>query len=132
MITWDSLGSFLIYFGAALGAEAIFIALYMLVTPHHEARLIKQGNVAASISLGGAVIGFTLPLVSVIIGSVSLLDMVIWSAVALVVQIGVFILTSLLLRGLSSRIEAGNIAAGVTLASASLAIGAINAASMSY
>lgn len=132
MITWDSLGSFLVYFGVALGAEAIFIALYMLVTPHHEAKLIRQGNVAASISLGGAVIGFTLPLVSVIIGSVSLIDMVIWSAIALVVQIAVFMVTSLLLRGLSSRIESGNIAAGVTLASASLAIGAINAASMSY
>jgi putative membrane protein len=132
MISWDSLGSFLIYFGAALLAEAIFVALYMAITPHHEAKLIKDGNVAASISLAGAVIGFTLPLVSVVIGSVSLLDMVIWSAVALVVQIAVFVLVSLVLRGLSRRIEAGNIAAGVTVAAASLAIGAVNAASMSY
>lgn len=132
MMTWEGLGNFLIYFGAALLAEAIFIALYMVVTPHHEAKLIKEGNVAASISLGGAVIGFTLPLASVIIHSVSLLDMVVWSAVALVVQAIVFVIASLLLRGLSRRIEAGDIAAGIALATASLAIGIVNAASMSY
>lgn len=132
MITWDSLGNFLIYFGAALLAEAIFVALYMAITPHHEAKLIKEGNVAASISLAGAVIGFTLPLASVIIHSVSLLDMVIWSAVALVVQVVVFVAASLLLRGLSRRIESGNVAAGTTVAAASLAIGIVNAASMSY
>lgn len=132
MISWDSLGNFLVYFGAALLAEAIFIALYMVFTPHREAKLIKEGNVAASISLAGAAIGFTLPLASVIINSVSLIDMVIWSAVALVIQIAVFVLASLLLRGLSRKIEAGNIAAGVTLATASLALGIVNAASMSY
>lgn len=132
MISWDSLGNFLVYFGAALLAEAIFIALYMAFTPHREAKLIKEGNVAASISLAGAAIGFTLPLASVIINSVSLIDMVIWSTVALVIQIAVFVLASLLLRGLSQKIEAGNIAAGVTLAAASLALGIVNAASMSY
>ena len=36
MISWDSLGDFLVYFGAALLAEAIFIALYMAFTPHRE------------------------------------------------------------------------------------------------
>jgi putative membrane protein len=132
MITWDSLGNFLIYFAAALLAEAIFVALYMAFTPHHEAKLIKEGNIAAAISMAGAVIGFTLPLASVIIHSVSLLDMVIWSAVALVVQIAVFVVASLLLRGLSRRIEAGNVAAGVTVAAASFVIGMVNAASMSY
>lgn len=132
MITWDSLGNFLIYLGAALLAEVIFVVLYMAFTPHHEGKLIKEGNIAAAISMAGAVIGFTLPLASVIIHSVSLLDMVIWSAVALVVQIAVFVLTSLLLHGLSRRIEAGNVAAGVTVAAASFVIGMVNAASMSY
>ena len=132
MISWDSLGNFLVYFGAALLAEAIFIVLYMAVTPHREFKLIKEGNVAASISLAGAVIGFTLPLASVIIHSVSLIDMVIWSAVALVVQIAGFAVASLCLPGLSRKIEAGNSAAGVTVAAASLALGIVNAASMSY
>ena len=125
-------GSFLLYFGVALVFEAIFVAIYTAVTPHKEVSLIKQGNGAAAISLGGAVLGFTLPLASVIAHSVDLLHMAVWSAVALIVQLGVFLLMSFLLRNVSSRIEHGNIAAATMLAVASLAIGIINAASMTY
>ena len=74
MSSFQDIGNFLLYFGVALGFEALFIALYMAVTSHHETTLIKQGNSAAAISLGGAVLGFTLPLASVIVHSVSLVD----------------------------------------------------------
>jgi len=132
MTSLEPIGLFLVYFGVALAFQAVFIALYMTVTPHHEAALIKQGNAAAAISLGGAVLGFTLPLASVIIHSVSLLDMAIWSVVALLVQLAVYRLVDFLLREISRRIEDGNVAAAATLAVASLAIGMINAASMTY
>ena len=132
MSSLQPIGLFLLYFGVALVFEAIFIALYMAVTPHHEATLIKQGNAAAAISLGGAVLGFTLPLTSSIIHSVSLLDMAVWSIVALLVQLAVYRLVDFLLREVSRHIEKGNIAAATTLAVASLTIGMINAASMTY
>ena len=132
MTSLEPIGLFLVYFGVALAFQAVFIVLYMAVTPHHEAALIKQGNAAAAISLGGAVLGFTLPLASVITHSVSLLDMAIWSVVALLVQLAVYRLVDFLLREISRHIEEGNIAAATTLAVASLAIGMINAASMTY
>ena len=132
MTSLQPIGLFLVYFGVAIAFEAVFIALYMAVTPHYEATLIKQGNAAAAISLGGAVLGFTLPLASIIIHSVSLLDMAVWSVVALLVQLAVYLLVNFLLRGISRRIEEGNVAAATTLAVASLAIGMINAASMTY
>ena len=128
----QGLGRFLLYFAAAVVAEAVFVVLYMAITPHREAALIKAGNTAAAASLGGAMLGFTLPVASAVANSVSLLDMAVWSAVALVVQLAVFLLASLFLRGLARRIEDGNVAAGVTLAAASLAIGVLNAASMTY
>jgi putative membrane protein len=132
MNAFEGIGNFLLYFGVAIGFEGIFLALYMAVTSHHEATLIKQGNTAAAISLSGAVLGFTLPLGSVIAHSVSLLDMAVWSAIALLVQLAVYLLVNLLLREISRRIEEGNIAAAITLAVASLAIGIINAASVTY
>ena len=132
MTSLEPIGLFLVYFGVALVFQAVFIALYMAVTPHHEVALIKQGNAAAAISLGGAVLGFTLPLASVIIHSVSLLDMAVWSVVALLVQLAVYRLVDFLLREISRHIEEGNVAAATTLAVASLAIGMINAASMTY
>ena len=132
MISLEGLGSFLTYFAVAVAAEIIFILLYMAVTPHREMALIEAGNTAAAVSLGGAVLGFTLPVASAVTNSITILDMAVWSAVALVVQLAVFLLASLFLRGLSQRIEQDNMAAGITLATASLTIGVLNAASMTY
>lgn len=128
----DTLGSFLMFFAVALVAVALFVVLYMAVTTHHEATLIKQGNSAAAISFGGALVGFCLPLASVIVHSLSIVEMAIWSGVALIVQIVVFKVVDLLIREVSRHIEEGNVAAGITLASASIAIGLVNAACMSY
>ncbi|MSP66745.1 MAG: DUF350 domain-containing protein [Alphaproteobacteria bacterium] len=127
-----TVGNFLLYFGAALLALVLFLVLYMAVTTHHEAALIRAGNVAAAISLGGAVLGFALPLASAIVHSVSLLDMAVWGAIALAVQIAVFLAVNLALREVSARIERGDIAAGTTLAVTSLAVGVVNAACISY
>lgn len=133
-IVLDSLetaGPFLLHFGAALVAEALFLVLYMAVTKHHELALIKVGNQAAAVSLGGAMIGFTLPLASAISHSVDLIDMAIWSAVALVVQLVVLFIVELML-GVSDKISKGDLAAGTILAVSSLTIGLVNAACMTY
>ena len=132
VMSLETIGSFLLYFAASLAAIAIFVVLYMAVTSHHEASLIRRGNAAAAISFSGALLGFTLPLASAIIHSVSLIDMMVWSAIAIVVQLAVFLLVDRILREISKHIEEGNVAAGTTLAAASLAIGIINAACMTY
>jgi putative membrane protein len=126
----QGIDSFFLYFATAACAEAIFVVLYMAVTPHHEATLIKAGNPAAALSFGGAVIGFTIPLASAIAHNVSLPGTAVWAGVALVVQLAVFLLTNLFLRDLSRRIEQGDLAAGIMVAVASVASGMISAACM--
>jgi putative membrane protein len=126
----QGIDDFFLYFATAVVAEAIFVVLYMAVTPHHEATLIKAGNTAAALTFGGAVMGFTLPLASAIAHNVSLPGTVIWAVVALVVQLAVFLLANLFLRDLSRRIEAGDLAAGIMVAVASLASGMLSAVSM--
>lgn len=130
MFSLHGIDSFFLYFATAVVAEAIFVVLYMAVTPHNETALIKAGNPAAALSFGGAVIGFTLPLTSAIAQNVSLPGTVVWAAVALVVQLAVFLLANLFLRGLSRRIEQGDLAAGIMIAVASVASGMISAACM--
>jgi putative membrane protein len=132
LMSLQTVGNFAIYFAAALIAVALFVVAYMAVTSHHEVALIKKGNTSAAISFGGALIGFTLPLTSVIQHSVSLLDMAVWSVIALVVQIGVLKVVDVALREVSRHIEEGNVAAGVTLGAASIALGIVNAACMNY
>ncbi|HKO68882.1 MAG TPA: DUF350 domain-containing protein, partial [Burkholderiaceae bacterium] len=88
--TLAGLPYFAAFFGMSLVLLAVCLALYVVITPYPEIKLIREGNAAAATSLGGAVIGFALPLASVVVNSVSLLDMLLWSAVALIVQLAAF------------------------------------------
>lgn len=128
----QGLGSFLLYFAAAIAVVAVFILIYTWVTPHRELALIRAGNAAGAVALSGAVIGFSLPVANVIAQSVSILDMMIWSAVALVTQLALYLLASRVLRDLSRHLEEGNLAAAIMLAAASLVIGILNAACLTY
>jgi putative membrane protein len=128
----SGLPAFAAYFGLALLLLLGFIAIYVRITPHREIRLIREGNAAAAASLGGALIGFALPLASAVENSVSLLDMLLWAAVALVVQLLAYAIARLLVRDIASQIEAGRVSAGVFLGALAIAIGLLNAASMTY
>lgn len=127
------LPSFLFYFATAMGLLALFLVVYVFITPYREFALIREGNVAAAVSLGGAMLGFVLPLASAIAHSVSVLDMVVWGAIALLIQLSVYLVARfLLLPELSRDIPAGRVATGVFLGALSVAIGILNAACMSY
>ena len=119
-----------VYFGIASIAVVVFVAIYVMVTPHHEFRLIRQGNTAAAISLGGAILGYTIPLAKAVSQSESISDMLLWSGVALVAQLVAYGITRLILPQLSSHVDEGKSAAGVFLAAISIAIGLLNAAAM--
>lgn len=93
---------------------------------------MREGKTAPAISFGGAFIGFVLPLHSAITHSVGFLDMLIWALVAMVVQILVFSLVRMVFKDLVRQIEENQIAAATLLAFFSVAIGLLNAASMTY
>jgi putative membrane protein len=120
------------YFIAAIGFVVVFCQVYCWITPYDELKLVREGNVAPAISFGGALIGFVLPLQSAITHSIGFIDMLIWAAVALVVQLAVFGVVRLFFKGLVREIENNHTAAATLLAFFSLAIGILNAASMTY
>src|SRR5512142_3123732 len=78
---------FVMYFLSAAFLTVLFVTVYIHVTPHPEIALIREGNVAAAVKLSGALIGFTIPVASVIMNSVDMFDMMLWGPVALAVQI---------------------------------------------
>jgi len=123
---------FLVYLAVSLLLLYCFVWLYIRVTPWREMALIKAGNMAASFSLSGAILGFIVPLASAIKYSVNLVDMVIWGLIALGVQIAAFVVVKLLVPSIGQDIEGGNAAQGFFLGVASLAAGMLNAACMSY
>ncbi len=119
-----------VYFGIASVAVVIFVAIYVTVTPHHEFKLIKQGNAAAALSLGGAILGYTIPLAKAVAQSQSISDMLLWSGVALVAQLVAYGITRLVLPQVSSHLDEGKTASGVFLAAIAVSIGLLNAAAM--
>jgi putative membrane protein len=126
------LPAFAAYFVLCLLLLGAFLAIYLRMTPFPEIKLIREGNVAAGTSLGGAIIGFVLPLAGAVENSVSLLDMAVWAVVALIVQLLAYFLVHRLLPHLPRDVSDGKIASGVFLASMSIALGLLNAACISY
>lgn len=118
------------YFGIAIVATVLFVAIYVMITPHREFTLIREGNTAAAISLGGALIGYTIPLAKAVSQSEGMMDMVLWSGVALVAQVVAYFITRLLVPALSSDVKSGRNAAGIFVAAMSTCIGLLNAAAM--
>lgn len=126
-------GHFVLAFGLACLLLAIFKRLYQISTPYNEARLIAEGNVAAAIALGGAIIGFALPLASALTETADPIEFVAWGVLAGVVQVlASLVVRRFVVRDMVARIEAGNVASGVYLAATSIGVGLLNAASMTY
>ena len=124
----QALPNFVRYVVVGFALAALFLWVYDIVTPWREYVLIRAGNAAAAIALVGALLGFCLPLANTIAHSVSLTDLVLWSLVALAVQVIVHVVMRILLPHLKQSIETDELAAGVTAGGFSVCFGLINAA----
>ncbi|MFN3817772.1 DUF350 domain-containing protein [Blastomonas sp.] len=121
---------FLLHLGSATLAWAAALALYMWITPHREFALIREGNMAAAVSFGGAAIGLALPLAFCLAASVNVWDVLIWGSVTLILQLIAFRAVDLLIGNLSKRIEDNEVAAATFLAMTKIALASLNAAAV--
>lgn len=124
IITLQSLGLFLLYISVGVAMLAAFVRLYIFVTPYDEREHIPAGKVAPAVALVGAMIGFTLPLVSASYHGVNFVDYVVWGVVAGLVQLACFKVLYWLMPG---HIEANNAAIATVYAGASVCVGLFNA-----
>ena len=127
-VLFKGLPLFLAYLALGLGLLIAFCVVYLWVTPQDEMRLIRAGNTAAVLSLGGAVLGFIVPLAMVIAHQAKLGNVVLWGVVAIVVQVLAFFVARALVSGLPKAIEDGKISVGAFAGLVSLAVGILNAA----
>jgi putative membrane protein len=126
------LPAFLVYFCTGLVAVVLYLFVYTRITPHDEFKLIRENDPAAAIALGLSLIGFVIPVVSAITHTANVIDCLIWSVIALIVQVAVYYIVKIPVPNLSARIAAGELAPAIWLGLASIAAGALNAASMVY
>jgi putative membrane protein len=109
----------------------VFFGIYTKITPFNELSLIREGNVAAALSLGGALIGFSLTLASSVLHSDTYLLFVVWAIGAMVVQAASYAAITRVLPQMNAGIADNNIAMGALMGSSSLTVGIINAACLS-
>lgn len=107
-----------------------FVFVYEKLTPYREFEMIQKGNVAASISIVGAMIGFALPIAAVMIHAQWLDVMIQWSVIALAAQFGAYLVAAFVLHGIKARMNEGNVAAGTFLCGVHLTTGILIAAGM--
>jgi putative membrane protein len=124
--------AFLLYFAVSGAAGLIFMRIYTGITPHDEVALIKENNPVAAITYVGTLLGFVLPLASALVNSVGIFDFLVWIVVAAIAQIVTFVGFRAFYPKVSERIKNGEYAVGIKLAGVSLAVGILNAASMTY
>jgi putative membrane protein len=126
----SNLPNFLAYFISAAVLTGLFLAIYARITPHRELALIREGNVAAAIAMNGGLLGFVIPLASVIAHSATLVDLLIWGVIAMLVQLGGFLAARLLMPHLPQAVSEGRVSDAAFLAGLSVALGILDAACM--
>ena len=132
---FELFAGFISFFFTAVVLVVIFLYLYAIVTPYDDYKLIfEDNNIAASLGFSGAIIGVSIPLYSALVHSVSYIDFAIWGAIAIIIQlIFAFIVTRLGGKySFKTKISEGVIPVGILMAFLSIAIGLLNAGSMSY
>ena len=124
------LPAFLSYFCVSAVAVVLYTLAYTWITPHNEFELIAKNNRAAAVALGLSLLGFALPVASAVAHAANIIDCMIWSIIAIVVQIVAFYVARIPVSDLSKKIGEGEMAAGLWLGLASLTAGLLSAASM--
>jgi putative membrane protein len=120
----------LLHAGVTMLILVLGTTLYAMLTPHKEIVLIRDGNAAAALSLGGVMIGLAIPLAVSLSASTSIVEIAVWGVATMAVQLLVFRIVDMVLRGLPQRIQDGEVAAAALLIGAKLATALVLAAAV--
>jgi putative membrane protein len=126
------LPAFLAYFCVSLVAVVLYAIIYAWITQHDEYELIRRNNAGAAVALGLSMLGFALPVASAVAHAADIVDCIIWSVIALVVQIIAYYVARIPVSDLSARIEKGEMGAAIWLGLSSVTAGVLSAASMTW
>jgi putative membrane protein len=123
---------FLAYFCLSVIVVTAYVYFYTKITQHDEFALIQANVPGAAISLGLSLIGFAMPVASAVAHAANIVDCIVWSVIALIVQVIVYYLVRIPVPDISKRIAAGELAPAIWLGLASATGGLLSAASMTW
>ncbi len=112
---------FMLHGGITLVMIYAGAVIHILMTPMKEMELIRQGNTAAGIGVAGVILGLTIPMAACLGSASGIWDLIIWGAVAILLQMLAFRTTDLVLRDLPKRIERDEVGAALVLVAVKIA-----------
>ncbi len=121
---------FLSYWLCSLGLLGAFTLTYIYWTPYKEVTLIREGNVAAACSLGGAILGYVAALAFVVSHSALLHELLFWGVIAAIVQLAGYSVLRGIISTLPEGIAQNNVAHGVFIGLVAFGLGILTGACM--
>ena len=120
-----------LHLGTATLVLALGMGLYVLITPYHELRLIREHRLAAAILFAGALLGMALPVGASLQYALTPLDIVFYGVVAVILQIIAYFLIAVIFRLNTRALGSGDAAPAIGVAAGQIAVGLLNAGALS-
>lgn len=124
------------YLGLGIVMLLVGFVLFTFTTKMSErAEILEKGNRAAAYMLVGKLIGLSIVIMAAAKYSVSVQDYIIWGLLGIVAQFITYLVIEFLLFpkvSIAQKVQEGNVAVGITLLGASIAIGLLIAGCLSY
>lgn len=121
---------YLMWTGTAGMLLLVASTIYVLLTPWRELALVKDGNGSAGLALAGAILGLAIPIAACLASSVTLIDLLLWGAVALLLQLISYRIIDMILRDIPRRIQNDEAGAAIVLIAAKLSVAILLAAGL--
>lgn len=121
---------YLMWTGTAGMLLLVASIIYVLLTPWRELALVKDGNGSAGLALAGAILGLAIPIAACLASSVTLIDLLLWGAVALLLQLISYRIIDMILRDIPRRIQNDEAGAAIVLIAAKLSVAILLAAGL--
>jgi putative membrane protein len=107
------------------------VLIYVKTSSWDDLGLVRSGNLAASISLGGAFVSLSIPLSASLTASLSIPSIFVWGVTAVVIQLICDRLAGLVIGDLGSKIEKNDLAAAFFVLGIKVSVALINSAVIS-
>lgn len=126
----EAIPVYLAFTAVSLVLLTLALLAYALLAPTREFALTRSGNGAAAVSLAGAIVGFALPLASVLGRVETMTELLIWATTVLLVQLLIVIGLRRIAPAFDRDVSEARIGSGVFLAAVAIALGLLNAAAI--
>ncbi len=126
---WTAIQAFGIYWITSIFLLFLFTYLYVKLTPYNEVDLMNRGKVGPAIALSGAILGFALPIYSVVVHAGHFQEMVLWTLFSALAQFVAYIVCRTFLGHSENMIhDDQGIPSSIVLGTVSFVLGLLTAA----